>query len=73
MSETVKHTPLEAEMLEALRQCTSPIAGYAVKDAAQALEVLSGFLDHIRKVDAIARAAIAKAEGRAISQENPNG
>ena len=49
-----------AVLVEALRQCTSPIAGYAVKDAAQALEVLSEFLDHIRKVDAIARAALAQ-------------
>jgi len=52
------------DMLAALRECRSPISGYAVKDAAQALEVLSHFLDHIRKVDAIASAAIAKAEGR---------
>lgn len=51
------------DMLDALKECTSPIAGYAVKDAAHALEVLSEFLDHIRKVDAIARAAIAKATG----------
>lgn len=52
------------EMLEALKACRSSIGGYAISSPDQALEVVSDFLEEIRRVDGIARAAIAKAEGR---------
>ena len=43
---------------EALRQCISPIGGYAIKDSAQALEVVSDFLTQICRTSDIARRAL---------------
>jgi len=54
-----------ADLLEALRQCISPIGGYAIKDSAQALEVVSDFLTQICRTTDIAKAAISKATGAA--------
>jgi len=43
---------------EALRQCISPICGYAIKDSAQALEVVSDFLEQIFRTSDIARKSL---------------
>ncbi|WP_395454657.1 hypothetical protein ACHMW5_13385 [Azospirillum melinis] len=50
----------ERGMREALRKCISPYAGYAIQSDSQAVQVMKDFYAHIREVDSIARAALAK-------------
>lgn len=50
-------------LLDALKDCRTSRAGYAITSSDQYPEVLEGMWKEVRRIDGVARAAIAKAKG----------